>query len=165
MKTAVLCVALFLLTVLARPVGTAPSAGKPEDVGLSSQRLQRLTQMIQRRIAAGGGVARRLGARAAALGRPWSVCAGPDASSACVLPELRHRSPPSNQAKSAKSLGRPDARLLRIKASRPRTGSRIPSMTQSSLVLHASSNSTLSMAVRMSMRLGAPPSGRRLPAW
>jgi CubicO group peptidase (beta-lactamase class C family) len=51
MKTAILCLAL--LTVLARPVGTAPSVGKPEDVGLSSERLQRVTQMIQRRIAAG----------------------------------------------------------------------------------------------------------------
>src|SRR5688500_14791622 len=51
MKTAVLCVAL--LAALALPVGTAPSVGKPEDVGLSSERLQRVTQMIQRRIAAG----------------------------------------------------------------------------------------------------------------
>jgi CubicO group peptidase (beta-lactamase class C family) len=51
MKTAVLSV--FLLTVLARPVGTATSVAKPEDVGLSSERLQRVTQMIQRRIAAG----------------------------------------------------------------------------------------------------------------
>jgi CubicO group peptidase (beta-lactamase class C family) len=50
MKTAVL--SLFLLTVLARPVGTA-SVAKPEDIGLSSERLQRITQMIQRRIAAG----------------------------------------------------------------------------------------------------------------
>ncbi len=50
MKTAVLSV--FLLTVLARPVGTA-SVAKPEEVGLSSERLQRITQMIQRRIAAG----------------------------------------------------------------------------------------------------------------
>src|SRR5688500_6188054 len=53
MKTAVLCVALFLLTILAHPVGSASSASKPEDVSLSSERLQRLTQMIQRRIAAG----------------------------------------------------------------------------------------------------------------
>ena len=51
MKTVVL--SLGLLTVLALPVGTASSAGKPEDVGLSSERLQRVTQMIQRRIAAG----------------------------------------------------------------------------------------------------------------
>jgi CubicO group peptidase (beta-lactamase class C family) len=52
MKTAVLCVALIL--VLALPVGTAPpTAGKPEDVGLSAERLQRIAQMIQRRIAAG----------------------------------------------------------------------------------------------------------------
>ena len=50
-RTAVLSV--FLLTVLALPVGTASSVGKPEDVGLSSERLQRVTQMIQRRIAAG----------------------------------------------------------------------------------------------------------------
>jgi len=50
----------LLLTVLALSVVTAsgPSA-KPEDVGLSSERLQRISQMIQRRIAAGdlaGGV-------------------------------------------------------------------------------------------------------------
>ena len=51
MKTLVLCVAL--LTALALPVGTASSVGKPEDVGLSSERLQRVAQMIQRRIAAG----------------------------------------------------------------------------------------------------------------
>jgi CubicO group peptidase (beta-lactamase class C family) len=51
MKTAVLCA--VLLAALALPVGTAPSVGKPEDVGLSSERLQRVTQMIQRRIAAG----------------------------------------------------------------------------------------------------------------
>jgi CubicO group peptidase (beta-lactamase class C family) len=53
MKTAVLCVFLFLLTSLAHPVDTATSANKPEEVGLSSERLQRLTQMIQRRIGAG----------------------------------------------------------------------------------------------------------------
>src|SRR5262245_35498643 len=63
MKTAVLCV--FLVLVLALPVGTSTTAGKPEEVGLSSERLQRLTQMIQRRIAAGdlagavGAVARK----------------------------------------------------------------------------------------------------------
>src|SRR4030095_8387474 len=51
MKTVVL--SLGLLTILALPVGTASSTGKPEDVGLSSERLQRVTQMIQRRIAAG----------------------------------------------------------------------------------------------------------------
>ena len=51
MKTAVLSVLLF--AVLARPVGTATSVAKPEDVGLSSERLQRVTQMIQQRIAAG----------------------------------------------------------------------------------------------------------------
>ena len=51
MKTVVLSIGL--LTLLALPVGTASSTGKPEDVGLSSDRLQRVTQMIQRRIAAG----------------------------------------------------------------------------------------------------------------
>jgi CubicO group peptidase (beta-lactamase class C family) len=51
MKTAVLSV--LLLAFLALSVDTAPSIGKPEDVGLSSERLQRVTQMIQRRIAAG----------------------------------------------------------------------------------------------------------------
>jgi len=53
MKTGVPCAVFLLLTLLARPVNTATSAGKPEDVGLSSERLQRLTQMIERRIAAG----------------------------------------------------------------------------------------------------------------
>ena len=75
----------------------------------------------------------------------------------------RQRSPLSNQARSAKSLGRPDARLLRINTSRPRTGSWIPSMTQSNLVSHASSNSTPSMAVRMSMRLGGIPIWKKTP--
>jgi CubicO group peptidase (beta-lactamase class C family) len=51
MRTAVLCLAL--LAFLALPVGTASTVGKPEEVGLSSERLQRLTQMIQRRITAG----------------------------------------------------------------------------------------------------------------
>ena len=51
MRTAVLC--LVLLAFLALPVGTATTVGKPEEVGLSSERLQRVAQMIQRRIAAG----------------------------------------------------------------------------------------------------------------
>ena len=51
MRTAILCVALLAFLVL--PAGTATTVGKPEEVGLSSERLQRLTQMIQRRIAAG----------------------------------------------------------------------------------------------------------------
>jgi CubicO group peptidase (beta-lactamase class C family) len=51
MRTAVVCLAL--LAFLALPVGTATTVGKPEEVGLSSERLQRVTQMIQRRIAAG----------------------------------------------------------------------------------------------------------------
>ena len=53
MKVAMTCASLLLLTVLVRPVGTVTTAGKPEEVGLSSERLQRITQMIQRRIAAG----------------------------------------------------------------------------------------------------------------
>lgn len=51
MRTAIACLALVVF--LALPVGTATTVGKPEEVGLSSERLQRLTQMIQRRIAAG----------------------------------------------------------------------------------------------------------------
>jgi CubicO group peptidase (beta-lactamase class C family) len=51
MRTAIVCLAL--LAFLALPVATAPTAGKPEEVGLSSERLQRVAQMIQRRIAAG----------------------------------------------------------------------------------------------------------------
>jgi CubicO group peptidase (beta-lactamase class C family) len=51
MKTAIACLALLAFLVL--PVGTAPTVGKPEEVGLSSERLQRVAQMIQRRIAAG----------------------------------------------------------------------------------------------------------------
>jgi CubicO group peptidase (beta-lactamase class C family) len=51
MRTAIACLALFV--VLALPVGTATTVGKPEEVGLSSERLQRVAQMIQRRIAAG----------------------------------------------------------------------------------------------------------------
>ncbi len=51
MRTAI--VSLALLFFLALPVGTATTVGKPEEVGLSSERLQRVAQMIQRRIAAG----------------------------------------------------------------------------------------------------------------
>ena len=51
MRTAILCLAL--LAFLALPVGTATTVGRPEEVGLSSDRLQRVAQMIQRRIAAG----------------------------------------------------------------------------------------------------------------
>jgi CubicO group peptidase (beta-lactamase class C family) len=51
MRTTIVCLAILAFLVL--PVGTAPTAGKPEEVGLSSERLQRVTQMIQRRIAAG----------------------------------------------------------------------------------------------------------------
>jgi len=51
MKTAVVCA--FLLIVLAFPAFTASPTGKPEDVGLSSERLARITQMVDRRIAAG----------------------------------------------------------------------------------------------------------------
>ena len=55
MKTAIsfaLLLAAFGLPVVT--VSTASSPGvRPEDVGLSSERLQRVSQMIQRRIAAG----------------------------------------------------------------------------------------------------------------
>jgi CubicO group peptidase (beta-lactamase class C family) len=51
MKTAALCV--ILLTVLTWPALTASPTAKPEDVGLSSERLHRINQMIERRIAAG----------------------------------------------------------------------------------------------------------------
>ena len=46
---------LFPFTLLILPLSAASSvpAAKPEDVGVSSERLQRITQMIQRRIAAG----------------------------------------------------------------------------------------------------------------
>ena len=52
MKTAIPC--SFLLAALALAVVTASSpAVKPEDVGLSAERLQRISQMIGRRISAG----------------------------------------------------------------------------------------------------------------
>jgi CubicO group peptidase (beta-lactamase class C family) len=51
MRTPIVCLAL--LAFLALPVGTATTVSKPEEVGLSSERLQRVAQMIQRRIAAG----------------------------------------------------------------------------------------------------------------
>jgi len=45
----------LVFTLLALPIAAASSVptAKPEDVGVSSERLQRITQMIQRRIAAG----------------------------------------------------------------------------------------------------------------
>jgi len=51
MKTAALCA--LLLTVLSFPALTASPTAKPEEVGLSSERLARINQMIERRIAAG----------------------------------------------------------------------------------------------------------------
>jgi CubicO group peptidase (beta-lactamase class C family) len=51
MKTAVLCA--LLLTVVSFPALTASPTAKPEEVGLSSERLARINQMIERRIAAG----------------------------------------------------------------------------------------------------------------
>jgi CubicO group peptidase (beta-lactamase class C family) len=51
MKTTVACALLLALFVL--PTVASVTAAKPEEVGLSSERLQRVTQMIQRRIAAG----------------------------------------------------------------------------------------------------------------
>ena len=52
MKTAALCA--LLITVLTIPASTASSPTvKPEDVGMSSERLQRITQLVDRRIAAG----------------------------------------------------------------------------------------------------------------
>src|ERR671913_296132 len=51
MRIAVLC-ALFVVA-LTLPAVTATSTARPEDVGLSSERLKRLTSMIERRIAAG----------------------------------------------------------------------------------------------------------------
>jgi CubicO group peptidase (beta-lactamase class C family) len=54
MKTAAQSFLLFLLVFAALPAGTASGPpGKAEDAGLSPERLQRISQMIQRRIAAG----------------------------------------------------------------------------------------------------------------
>jgi CubicO group peptidase (beta-lactamase class C family) len=57
MKTAAQSFLLFLLVVVAPPTvitsGASAPRGKAEDAGLSPERLQRLSQMIQRRIAAG----------------------------------------------------------------------------------------------------------------
>jgi CubicO group peptidase (beta-lactamase class C family) len=52
MKTAALCA--LLVTALIVPASTASSpTAKPEDVGMSSERLERITRMIDRHIAAG----------------------------------------------------------------------------------------------------------------
>src|SRR5687768_12572330 len=51
MKAAALSALLVLALTL--PAITANSTAKPEDVGLSSERLQRITRMLERRIAAG----------------------------------------------------------------------------------------------------------------
>jgi CubicO group peptidase (beta-lactamase class C family) len=57
MNTAARSFLFFLLAFVALPTaitsGAAGPRGKPEDAGLSPERLQRLSQMIQRRIAAG----------------------------------------------------------------------------------------------------------------
>ena len=45
---------LLLVSLLALPIVAAPApSGKPEEVGLSSERLQRISQMLERRIGAG----------------------------------------------------------------------------------------------------------------
>jgi CubicO group peptidase (beta-lactamase class C family) len=51
MKTAALCA--LLVGVLALPAMTASPTATPEGVGLSSERLQQIIRMIERRIAAG----------------------------------------------------------------------------------------------------------------
>jgi CubicO group peptidase (beta-lactamase class C family) len=51
MKT--LSLSALLLTVLTLPALTASPTAKPEEVGMSSERLHRIDQMIERRIAAG----------------------------------------------------------------------------------------------------------------
>jgi CubicO group peptidase (beta-lactamase class C family) len=52
MKTAITC-SLLLAALALSIVSAASPTAKPEEVGLSSERLQRVSQMIQRRIAAG----------------------------------------------------------------------------------------------------------------
>jgi CubicO group peptidase (beta-lactamase class C family) len=44
---------ILLLVALVLPAGAAGPTGKPEEVGVSTERLQRITQMIKRRIDAG----------------------------------------------------------------------------------------------------------------
>src|SRR6185503_16883258 len=51
MKTAVRCA--LLVALVAAPLLAAGTTARPADVGLSTARLQRITEMIQRRIAAG----------------------------------------------------------------------------------------------------------------
>jgi CubicO group peptidase (beta-lactamase class C family) len=51
MRVAVLCALFVVALTLSASTANSPTA-KPEDVGLSSERLQRITAMIQRRIAA-----------------------------------------------------------------------------------------------------------------
>lgn len=51
MKTAAL--SLMVVSVLTLTVLTAAPTGKPEEVGMSTERLHRIDQMIERRIAAG----------------------------------------------------------------------------------------------------------------
>src|SRR5687768_15624559 len=59
MKLHGLCALLLVVSALV-VIAAAPPAAKPEDVGLSSTRLQRIEQLLQRHVAAGnlaGGVA------------------------------------------------------------------------------------------------------------
>src|SRR5688572_13761404 len=52
MKSTTLWALLLVLTLMPVATASGPSA-KPEQVGLSSERLQRVSEMLQRRIAAG----------------------------------------------------------------------------------------------------------------
>jgi len=53
MKIAAACLSLLLTGLAVAAVSTSSPNARPEDVGLSTERLQRITQMIQRRINAG----------------------------------------------------------------------------------------------------------------
>ena len=69
---------------------------------------------------------------------------------------LRRYSSPSDSM-SARSLRRPLARLLRMNAARPMNGTRTSAKKSSTRSLHASSNVTPLMPVRISMRQGGSP--------
>ena len=96
----------------------------------------------------------------AELLRPDGEALGVAARTAVSTRLRAPRARASSRATSARSCGRPTARLLHSRSSRPTTGTLIPSIATATRYGHASSNDTLSIDDRTSTRPGGTPSCR-----
>jgi enterochelin esterase family protein len=86
----------------------------------------------------------------------------PPAAGAAARREPAYASP-SRAARSARSLGRPAARLFAARSARLRKGSRCRSTSKDSRLVQASSKVTPLISVRMSIRLGTTPIWKTVP--